>query len=231
MSRDADDSLEDALINFLFGALPVRGVLLQCARQWQSLHGLHAYPPVARDLLGEAIAASTMIASTMKFEGMLTLQLKGAGALGMLIAQCDNTLKMRGMSGELETGTEAASYRDLIGDGQLSVTVDARAAKDRYRGIVGVHEGALAETLATYYRDSAQLQAHFVLRADATQLTALMLQRMPDASDLAADDWHRLCLMADTLTPEELAGGVSTAMLGKLFAEDDLRVFEPKTPC
>lgn len=222
---DSDTPRDDALINFMFGQLPVRGVLLQLSSQWREINSLHDYAPPVRELLAHSLSASAMIASTLKFEGMLTLQLNGAGALGMLIAQCNDQLQVRGMAGDLDAEQPAADYRALIGDGRLTLTVDAKDAKDRYQGIVSAGADSFADALAGYYRDSAQLEAHFVLLADETHSVALMLQRMPDDRDMPADDWRRLCLMADTLTLEELRSGVGHAMLGKLFAEDDVVVY------
>ena len=218
----------NALINFMFDRLPVRGALLQLDEQWQQLHGQHDYSDSVRDLLGQTVAASAMIASTMKFDGMLTLQVHGKGALGMLIAQCTESLHVRGMAGELEPSASAASFADLVADGRLSLTVDAKDAKDRYQGIVELRPESMASSLAAYYEDSAQLPAHFVLLGDAQHVCALMLQRMPDDSGLQDDDWHRLCLMADTLPPEEFAAGMSYSLLAKLFAEDDVRVFDAR---
>ena len=218
----------DALVNFMFSRLPVRGVLMQLDEQWRSLAGLHDYPPLVAALLGEALTASAMIASTMKFQGMLTLQLTGAGSLGMLLAQCDQALQVRGMAGDVDDTLPADSFAALAGAGRLALTVDAKDAKDRYQGIIEVQPESLAATLSAYYRESAQLAAHFVLLADATHTTGLMLQRLPDGDDMVDDDWHRRCLMADTLTLEELRAGVSHQMLAKLFAEDDVLVFDDK---
>lgn len=219
---------KDAILNFLFDALPVRGVLVQLGAEWRELSGLHDYAPAVRELLGQALGASAMIASTMKFEGMLTLQLGGKGALGMLIAQCNHGLQVRGMAGELDDALPAASFRDLIGEGRLTLTVDTKNARDRYQGIVAVEADSFAESLAAYYRESAQLGAHFVLLADAHHVSGLMLQRMPDGGEIDADDWRRLCLMADTLTHAETAEGVDNGLVHRLFSEDDIVAYEAR---
>ncbi len=222
---DNNPAHEDALINFMFSGLPVRGVLLQLSGQWRELTSLHDYQDPVRDLLGQSLSASAMIASTLKFEGMLTLQLAGTGSLGMLIAQCNDQLQIRGMAGDVEASLPGGNFAELIGDGRLTLTVDAKDAKDRYQGIVAADGATLAEALAGYYRDSAQLDAHFVLLTDEHHAAALMLQRMPDEREMALDDWRRLCLMADTLTLQELREGAGNDMLAKLFAEDDVVVY------
>ena len=54
------------------------------------------------------------------------------------------------------------------------------------------------------------------------------LQQMPDTSTTLEDDWRRLGLLAATMRTRDLASGVSHGLLHKLFAEDDVRVFEPR---
>ncbi|MEM1439002.1 MAG: Hsp33 family molecular chaperone HslO [Pseudomonadota bacterium] len=219
---------QNALVNFLFDALPVRGVAVQLSAQWRELTALHDYAPVVREALGQAVGASAMIASTMKFEGMLTLQLSGQGSLGMLIVQCTDQLQVRGMAGELDSDLPAEDFADLIGAGRLTLTVDTRDARDRYQGIVAIESPTLAGSLAGYYRESAQLGAHFVLHADGDHVTGLMLQRMPDGGEIDEDDWRRICLMADTLTHAETAEGVDNGLLHRLFSEDDLIAYEAR---
>lgn len=222
-------SNRNARRSFLFESLPVRGVLLQLDDEWRKLHGVHDYAPAVRELLGESVVATTLIASTMKFEGMVTLQLAGSGSLGMLVTQCTHQMKVRGMAGELTAGEPAEDFSTLIGDGRCVLTVDTRSAKDRYQGIVDVEGESLADCLTHYYAKSAQLPAHFVLLSDADRAAGLMLQRMPDSNEtMTADDWHRLGLMAQTLTLPEMTDGVDTTLLGKLFSEDDVRVFKPR---
>ncbi|MEL7023217.1 MAG: Hsp33 family molecular chaperone HslO [Pseudomonadota bacterium] len=213
----------DALINFLFDQLPVRGVLLQLGSSWREVVALQRDAERRLPLLADSLAATTMMASTMKLTGMLTLQLQGGAGLGMLIAQCDAQLGFRGMCGEIES--EDLSFAGLLAGGRLSMTVEARRPQDRYQGIVPVAGESLAAALAHYYRDSAQLDAHFVLLSDTQSVAGLMLQKMPESDPIEADHWHRLCMMADTLTLDEMRDGVSAHMVHKLFAEDDVRAY------
>jgi molecular chaperone Hsp33 len=53
--------------------------------------------------------------------------------------------------------------------------------------------------------------------------------RSPGEADPGADDWNRLGLLAATLRQSDLESGVGADLLHKLFAEDDVRVFTPRT--
>ena len=121
----------DALINFLFDQLPVRGVLLQLGSSWREVVALQRDAERRLPLLADSLAATTMMASTMKLTGMLTLQLQGGAGLGMLIAQCDAQLGFRGMCGEIES--EDLSFAGPLAGGRLSMTVEARRPQDRWR--------------------------------------------------------------------------------------------------
>ena len=51
-----------------------------------------------RDLLGEAVSASVLLAATLKFEGTLTLQLEGRGQVRLLVAQCTHDFRVRAVA-------------------------------------------------------------------------------------------------------------------------------------
>ena len=55
-------------------------------------------PQPVRELLGQAVAASVLFAATLKFNGTLTLQLQGDGAVGLLVAQCTHDYRLRAVA-------------------------------------------------------------------------------------------------------------------------------------
>lgn len=69
----------DCLHRFLFEHYPIRGHIVHLDASWRALLEHRDYPPVIRDTLGEAVAASVLLAATLKFEGQLSLQLQGQG--------------------------------------------------------------------------------------------------------------------------------------------------------
>ena len=77
----------DQLRKFLFEHSPVRGYLVRLDVTWRAANEHHDYPPVVRDALGEAMAATALLAGTMKFDGRLTLQVQGEGPLHLMVTQ------------------------------------------------------------------------------------------------------------------------------------------------
>src|ERR1700737_4823018 len=97
----------DCLHRFMFEQFPIRGHLVHLDAAWRALIEHREYPRGIRDVLGEAVAASLLLAATIKFEGVLSLQLQGGGPVHLLLAQCTRGLGVRGL----------ARYRDSLASG------------------------------------------------------------------------------------------------------------------
>jgi len=73
---------KDILRRFLFDGLAVRAVRgewLNLTTSWQTAKQHHQYPEAVMQLLGEALAAATLLSATIKFDGNLILQAQGDG--------------------------------------------------------------------------------------------------------------------------------------------------------
>jgi len=217
-------SRTDTVIPFTFESLPVRGALVQLKKSWQRMQVGHRYERPVLEVLGHAAAASTLIAQSLKFDGQITLQISGRGPLSMLVMQCTSELRLRGLAHADLAGREL-DYPELVARSHCAITVDGKGIERPYQGIVEVSGESLAASLEHYYERSAQIPSHLALVGEPTVAGGLILQQMP-GSELDPDDWRRLGLLAATLGPGDLAEGAAVELLGKLFAEDDLRVYE-----
>ena len=90
--------MSDQIVPFVFENLPVRGAVIQMSRSWQRMIGEHDYAPIITETLGQAAAATALIAQSLKFEGAITMQVQSGGPLRMLVMQCTSDLEMRGMA-------------------------------------------------------------------------------------------------------------------------------------
>jgi molecular chaperone Hsp33 len=218
--------------------------LVHLDASWRALIEHREYPDAIRTTLGEAVVASLLLAATIKFEGVLSLQLQGAGPVHLLLAQCTGGLGVRGLARYREddiSGTAAGGIADLIGAGNLTVTVESDDGSQRYQGIVPITGERLADSLQIYFENSEQLPTRLWLYADEKGAAGMLLQRLPDeglrgtagagvpVADLAAvdDAWRRVQLIAATLTADELRTLADAQILHRLFNEDDVRLFEP----
>jgi molecular chaperone Hsp33 len=225
----------DSLHRFLFEQFPIRGHLVHVDAAWRALIEHRDYPEAIRDTLGEAVAASLLLAATIKFEGVLSLQMQGDGPVHLMLVQCTSGLGVRGLARfrEGDFGT-SSKISDLIGAGNLTVTLETDDGAQRYQGIVPITGERLAESLQLYFENSEQLPTRLWLHADAQGASGMLLQKLPDSNSLPLQDaavlddaWRRIQLIADTLTPEELRTLTDAEILHRLFNEDDVRLFEP----
>lgn len=231
---------------FVFEHYPIRGHLVHLDAAWRALIEHREYPRAIRDLLGEAVAASLLLAATVKFDGVLSLQLQGDGLVHLLLAQCTSGLGVRALARYNEdsdagriaaAGAAESEIGQLIGAGNLTVTLETGDGAQRYQGIVPIIGERLAESLQGYFENSEQLPTRLWLYADEHGASGMLLQRLPGeggggagppASAAEIDDaWRRVQLIGDTLTREELRTLSDREILQRLFSEDDVRLFEP----
>ena len=95
MSEPADT---DVVRRFVAEHQDVRGQYVRLGAAWLALREHGDYPPAVRQLLGEATCAAVLLASTLKFDGELTLQLQGNGPVRLLVAQCTDDFRIRAVA-------------------------------------------------------------------------------------------------------------------------------------
>jgi molecular chaperone Hsp33 len=230
----------DTLRRFVFERYPFRGQLVHLGPAWQAMMEHHDYPAQVRDALGEAVAAAALLASTLKFKGLLTLQLRGEGPMHLMLVECTDGLSLRAVA-RFRGPPATADLRELSGHGTLTVTIENEGAANRYQGVVPLSGASMSECLRGYFESSEQLPTRLWLHADGDNVSGLLLQRLPITSrpvtatesgggvvpeDEVEDAWRRVQLVADTVTGQELAELDDRKLLHRLFAEDDVRMFE-----
>jgi molecular chaperone Hsp33 len=232
----------DCLHRFLFEHFPIRGHIVHLDASWRALLEHRDYPSVIRDTLGEAVAASVLLAATLKFDGTLSLQLKGQGPMHLMLAQCSDALGVRAVARYKEAEAYGRDLAALSGEGSLTVTVENEDLSQRYQGIVPLTGERLSDCMRNYFETSEQLPTRLWLHADDKGASGLLLQRLSDDSVQSRsvgsrlhemerseieDAWNRVQMLGDTLKPEELQTLSDRNILRRLFAEDDVRLFEP----
>lgn len=214
----------DTVIPFGFESLPIRGALIHMSRSWRRMLRDHDYDELVTETLGHAAAATGLIAQSLKFDGAITLQIQSPGALQMLVMQCTSDLDMRGMA-VADSKEIAASFSELTAGAHCAVTVDN--GERPYQGIVEIAEASLAASLEHYFSRSVQVPSHIVLLANQEFAAGILLQQVAGQL-IDEDDWNRLRYMIETLAPRDFEGEAGLELIGKLFAEDDVRVYEPR---
>lgn len=224
-------SATDATQRFLFDHSDIRGELVCLTGSYRDAVGGHEYPPAVRNLLGEFLAASVLLSTTIKFKGRLVLQVRGNGALSLVMAECTHDGNVRGIAryeGEPLTDT----FRGLLGEGNLAITIEPENGEP-YQGIVSLDGASLAESLVRYFEQSEQLGTRFRFEVDGDRAVGLLLQQLPgsDRGDAGQreEDWRRVRMLADTLDRKELLAVDNETLLHRLYHEETLRLFPPRS--
>ena len=213
--------------SFLFEQLDIRGVWVQLDQAWRDMLSGRNYAPATLALLGEMAAVTALLASNMKQAGRLTFQLRGEGAVNRLVMICNAQLQLRGMAHEA-VAREAGSLNEVLGEGSLTMTLDAPEMRQPYQSQVPLQGDNLAAVFEHYLAQSEQQPARLWLAANAHTAAGLFLQVLPGASLRDEDGWNRVQILANTLRPTELLTLTSIDLLARLFPEEDVRVYDPR---
>jgi molecular chaperone Hsp33 len=225
----------DTVRRFIFERQPVRGHWVRLGAAWTALRAHARYPAPVETLLGEAVAAVVLLAASLKFQGTLTFQLQGDGAVRLLVAQCTHDFRLRALArfeaGAVEAiprgAAPAAVFRELVGtDGRLTVTIEADEKGSRYQGVVPLEGHSLAESLEAYFASSEQLPTRVLLAADAAHGAGLLVQKLPGPDDEESNvSWVDAQRGIARLEPAELLKSPVEDLLKRGFPEQDLRLF------
>jgi molecular chaperone Hsp33 len=221
----------DQTQRFLFDNTHVRGEITGLQRSYQEVLSKHNYPEPVQLLLGEFLAAVALLSDTLKFDGTLSLQVRGAGQVRMLMAECRDNRALRAIA---QYNDDFSPEQELLGNGQLAITIEPKNGK-RYQGIVSINDGehSLSQALEDYFRQSEQIRTRVWLYADPHVATGLLLQAMPHSASegsLEVDDeaWNRVTHLAETITAAEMLTLDNNTVLQRLFHEETVRVYEQR---
>ncbi len=215
----------DQFQRFIFEDSQVRGAWVQLGESFREIGTQAPYPDSVRGLLGEALVASVLMSSTLKFEGTLSLQAQGEGSLRTLMAECSHDRFIRGLARFDEHAVSEESFHDMLGEGRMAITITPNRG-NRYQGVVPREADSLAGCLEEYFERSEQISTSLILFADEGAAAGLLLQRLPGATDEDNELWERVNHLARTVEAAELLELDSETVLHRLFHEETVRLFD-----
>jgi molecular chaperone Hsp33 len=251
-SRSSDHALP-----FQLDALGVRGRLVRLGPALDTIIEGHGYPLAAARPLAEAMVLCVTLATSLKYDGIFTLQISGDGPIRLLVTDLTTEGALRGyaqfdswkLAVALGVGNREAPegyVPKLFGSGRLSFTVDQGPHTQRYQGVVPLEGATLADCAHTYFRQSEQLPTGIKIVARRTvidstphwQAASLMVQQMPELEagrlhvdrEQREDDWRRAVILMASATPTEMldAHSPGETLLYRLFHQEKPRYFPPR---
>lgn len=223
----------DLMHRFLFDDTDIRGEVVTLADSYKRILENNVLPTPVQRLLGEFVAAASLLSSTLKFDGILTLHARGEGPVPTIMAECSNHKALRGIASIDEnvdfSALADASLTDLLGKGVLAITIDPDQG-ERYQGLVPLESDNLAGCLEHYFAQSEQLATRFWLYSNDTTAAGLLLQMLPQqlaSAEVNAEHWETSTHLASTVKAQELLELEHSEILYRLFNEEAVRLFEP----
>lgn len=214
---------------FAFEHLPIRGRLLRLDDISRHVHTLHNAPAPLAHMLAEMLAAAALMVHDSEHQVSVNLQVQNVTSKAMAFAHCSQQGHLKAYANAAMAATTFAELAQQP-DSHFAVTLDAPTQAQPYQSLIGLVKGSPTAALEDYFTNSVQTPTWFRVHTLATaeggmRVGAMFMQGLPGL-DATGDDWQRVRLLLDTLTPAELAGDDIPAetLLARVFAEDDLRL-------
>ncbi len=199
---------------------------------------IHTTLPVATAALGRALLAAGLMGDALKADnGSLTLQIKGGGPLGTILAVSDNRGNVRGYvqnpdvalmeiePGKLDVGTAVGET------GTLTVIKDL-GMKEPYVGSIGMFTGEIADDIAMYFVESEQIPTACALgvRVDTDQSViaagGYLIQLLPGADESMIEKIEKGVRGLGSVSKALLDGLDAEGLLRAVLSDFELEVLE-----
>lgn len=220
----------DTLRRFIFESTDIRGEITTLSASYLDLLALQKYPPQVALLFGEFLAAASLLSSSLKHSGMITVQANGSGPITTIMAECSQDNKLRGIvRGNFDDLGKLSTLQELLGKATLAITLEPEG-RERYQGVVPLDEDNLSKCLEFYFYQSEQLPTKIRLASNSEIATGLFIQQLPSTGDReeSLEDWQRVSTLFETLSSDEQLQLSHNDQLYRLFHEQELRLFDAK---
>ncbi|PID37100.1 MAG: redox-regulated molecular chaperone Hsp33, partial [Pseudomonadales bacterium] len=229
---------QDHRQRFFIKDSPVRGDAVRLSRSYATIIAQKDYPEAIKQLLGEMLVSASLLIGTLKIEGRLSIQLQSSddnsndgssdsGLLKWAMAECDHEGNLRALADwkqdtpaqqqawtQMTTANEAFKQLGELNKGVMFINIqpleNGHKSGQAYQGIVERSHDNLADCLAHYQKQSAQIPTIIKLACDGLQAGGLLVQLLPlsqeeqmieeQAKNAGDDDlWTRLSVLTNTI--------------------------------
>src|SRR6202790_3323472 len=150
--------IDDAVLPFEVASLDLRGRLSRLGPALDDVLSKHDYPAPVGKLLGEAIVLTTLLGSSLKFDGRFILQTQTDGPVSFLIVDFQAPDRLRAYARyDVTRLKEGLTSGQLLGKGHLAMTIDQGPDMSRYQGLVALEGGSLEDAAHEYFLRSEQI--------------------------------------------------------------------------
>lgn len=228
----------DQIIRMIAKDAPVKASAISARELVERARNIHTLLPVATAALGRTLMAASLMGDALKEEkGALTLQIKGGGPLGTVLAVSDSRGNVRGYvqdphvelmekePGKLDVGTAVGI------DGTLTVIKDL-GLKEPYVGSIGLFSGEIADDIAMYFVESEQIPTACALGVlvgvdqSVTSAGGYLIQLLPGADDSVIEKIEGGVRRVGSVSRAMESGMDAESLLRAVLSDFDLEVLE-----
>ena len=213
----------DLITRFIINNSSIRGNIIRIKNSLSELKKSLTIPEQLISSFNEIITVCPMLAATLKFEGGLILQIQGKKSLKLIIAESDNDFKIRGTIKLSEHTNE--SFRDLIQDAIVALTVIHKDQKTPYQGIIEVGSGEIKAMIEHYLTQSMQIKSKVFFHQTKNESFGVLFQELPHENEEQKVITESLWNDIDLINSNALSDGPEQ-FLKNIFTQNDVQIFE-----
>ncbi|MBL4603026.1 MAG: Hsp33 family molecular chaperone HslO [Emcibacteraceae bacterium] len=247
MSNKTLPLLEDQCLPFQIEGQDIKGRIVRLGPSVDEILKNHNYPDHVSKLMGETLAFTALIGSLMKYEGILTTQLKSDGPFRVLVSDFhksdENSVgDIRGYASFQDGMEKNDKLNELFGENSyMAITIDQGKFMERYQGIVSLDGENLTKAAEEYFKSSEQLPTKVMLACDKDesgkwQAGAIMIQHYARTAEdeqnrdetETKDHWNTASIFLASLKTSELLDPTLSLqdLLMRLYHESGVRIFD-----
>ena len=235
--------MKDYIVRAMTADGYVKAMAISSTHLVERARNIHKTTPTATAALGRVLTAASMMGNLQKVEnGALTLQVKGNGPLGTILATSDAVGNVRGYvhnpsitllekyAGKLDVGAAVGT------DGMLTVIRDLQM-KEPYIGSVALVSGEIADDVTAYFAQSEQTPTACALgvlvATDQSVKVAggYLIQLLPGAPEEVISRLEQGIAKAGAVTPMLSDGLTPEDILRRVMADFELEFLETTEVC
>ena len=246
MDDNSPPIFQDTCLPFQIEGQDIKGRVVRLSSSVNEILVNHKYPDHVAKLVGQSLAFTALIGSLMKYDGILTMQMKGDGPFRVLV--CDfhkegeaNAGNVRGYASFEENLEMNDNISELFGENSyMAITIDQGKFMERYQGIVSLDGESLTDAAEEYFRSSEQLPTKVMLSCDKDengvwQAGAIMIQHYARNTEeeynreeeTTKDEWNTASVFLSSLKKTELLDKHLSLqnLLIRMYHETGVRIF------
>lgn len=203
--------MNDSLIRVITKDAGIQMTAVYTRKLVERARQIHKTLPVATAALGRTLSAASMMGSQLKAaDASVTVQVKGNGILGTIVAVSDAAGDVRGYlqnpAADLPLRTDGKlDVGGAVGLGYLMVIKDV-GMKEPVSGTVALVNGEIAEDITRYFAESEQIPSACALGVlvdtdqSVRQAGGYLVQLMPGVTDAQIERLERNIAAAGSVT-------------------------------